>query len=117
MGNQTRNRRRRHKGAEPPKPIGPHPGLLPREAAIHWLRTPVPPPARQSALPDEAGPTLVDLEDVLVADPRGRLTPAQHVELKLLALLAAGSPGSFIRAGGKATNIRRYNAPGLPSLS
>jgi len=66
-----------------------------------------PPLSPQPLLPEEAAPTLVDLEDVLVADPRGGLTPAQQVELKLLALLAAGRPGSFIRPAGKATNSRR----------
>jgi hypothetical protein len=44
---------------------------------------------------------------VLVADPRGGLTPAQQVELKLQALLSAGRCGFFNRAAGKTTNIRR----------
>jgi hypothetical protein len=111
MVNQTLNRRRTHQRAESSKPVGLNtgllPGPLPREDGIRCLRTPAPPPAHQPPLPEEAAPTLGDLEDVLVADPRGGLAPAQQVELKLQALLAAGRCGSFNRAAGKATNIRR----------
>jgi hypothetical protein len=111
MGNQTLNRRRTHLRAESSEPVGLNPGLLPgsfpREDGIRFLRTPSPPPAPQPPLPEEAAPTLADLEDVLVADPRGGLTPAQQVELKLQALLAAGRCGPFNRLAGKATNIRR----------
>jgi hypothetical protein len=111
MVNQTLNRRRTHQRAESSEPVGLNtgllPGPLPREDGIRCLRTPSPPSVHQPHLPEEAAPTLVDPEDVLVADPRGGLTPAQQVELKLQALLAAGRCVSFNRAAGKATNIRR----------
>jgi hypothetical protein len=111
MVNQTLNRRRTHRRADPSEPVVLDTGLLPgpldREDGIRCLRTLAPPPAHQPPLPEEAAPTLGDLEDVLVADPRGGLTPAQQVELKLQALLAAGRCGSFNRAAGKATNLRR----------
>jgi hypothetical protein len=111
MENQTLTRRRTHNRAEPSEPVGLNTGLLPsplpREDVIRFLRTPSPPPAPEPHLPEGAAPILVDLEDVLVADPRGGLTPAQQVELKLQALLAAGRSGSFNRAVGKTTNTHR----------
>jgi hypothetical protein len=42
---------------------------------------------RRQLLSGAAAASLVDREEVLVADPRGRLTPAQMVDQKLQALL------------------------------
>lgn len=46
-------------------------------------------------------------EEVLVADPRGALTPAQMVDRKLLALLGRGYPGHVSRNVSSRGNIRR----------
>lgn len=51
--------------------------------------------------------TLVGPEEVLVADPRGGLTPTQMVEQKLLALLPSGHPGPFIQAAVRSDDVRR----------
>jgi hypothetical protein len=64
------------------------PGRLPVGVAL----------ARQ--LPDEP-------EEVLIADPRGRLTPSQMVDEKLLALLRNGNPGLYLQAAGKSLDIRK----------
>jgi hypothetical protein len=53
---------------------------------------------RRQFVPEETATTLVEPEEVLVADPRGGLTPPQIVEQKLLALLGSGNPGLSIQA-------------------
>ena len=58
---------------------------------------PAGPPRPPSRRPDE----------VLVLDPRGRLTPAQMVDQKLLALLRAGNPGLYAQAAGGRHDLRR----------
>jgi hypothetical protein len=61
---------------------------------------------RQPSL-EEAATTLAEPEEVLVADPRGGLAPAQMVDQKLLALLRTGNPGLFLQAAGGLQDIRR----------
>ncbi len=56
--------------------------------------------ARTPQLTDEA-------EEVLIADPRGRLSPSQMVDRKLLALLRTGNPGLYLQAAGKSLDIRK----------
>jgi hypothetical protein len=46
-------------------------------------------------------------EEVLIADPRGALTPAQMVDGKVLALLQSGHPGLFLQAAGRPQDVRR----------
>jgi hypothetical protein len=52
---------------------------------------------RESAA--NAAPPVRSPDEVLVIDPRGRLTPAQMVERKLLALLRTGRPGLYAPGG------------------
>src|SRR5262245_11997966 len=94
MANQILSRRERRKQAELPEPT-----RGPCRAARH--------PAHQQLLPAEAAATLMEPEEVLVADPRGGLTPAQMVEQKLLALLGTGHPGLFLQAAGGRQDLRR----------
>jgi hypothetical protein len=54
----------------------------------------------QHRVPAETITTVVESEEVLIADPRGSLTPAQMVDRKLLALL--GSCSRSLYAGGGA---------------
>jgi hypothetical protein len=61
------------------------------------------PPAIEKQ-PDVAGPPSPDPEEVeaLITDDRGRLTPAQMVERKLVALLKANPvPVSNVTAGAR----------------
>ena len=51
--------------------------------------------------------TLVEPEETLVVDPRSRVTPAQRVDQRLLALLGAGHPGLILQARGLPRVIRR----------
>jgi hypothetical protein len=46
-------------------------------------------------------------EEVLIPDPRDRLTPSQFVDQKLLALLRSGNPGLYLQATGKSQDIRK----------
>jgi len=46
-------------------------------------------------------------DEDLVVDPRGRLTPTQMVEQKLLALLRTGNPGLYAQASGGQQDLRR----------
>jgi hypothetical protein len=55
---------------------------------------------------DLAATTVGEPEEVLVADLRGCLTPAQMVDRKLLALLRTGNPGLFLQAAGGLQDIR-----------
>lgn len=48
-----------------------------------------------------------EAEEVLIDDPRGRLSPSQMVDQKLLALLRGGNPGLFLQAAGNLQDIRR----------
>lgn len=65
--------------------------------------------------PDQGGPgrgvtpvpTWPEPEETLVADARGRVTPAQRVDQRLLALLGDGHPGLFLQASGRPTDIRK----------
>jgi hypothetical protein len=60
---------------------------------------------------------MMELEEVLVTDPRAGLTPVQVVELKLLALLQTGNPGLFIQAGYTPQDMRMIAGKQLvPSL-
>lgn len=57
--------------------------------------------------PAETDITFTTPEEMLVADARGGLTPAQMVEQKLLSLLGSGHPGLYNQAGGVLGNQRR----------
>jgi hypothetical protein len=46
-------------------------------------------PGRTPARPQSMAAALAESEDVLIADPRGQMTPAQMVDQKLLALLGS----------------------------
>jgi hypothetical protein len=49
---------------------------------------------------DSTPPGSVPVEETLVADPRGELTPSQMVERKLVTLLRAGPvPVSMVHTG------------------
>jgi hypothetical protein len=50
-------------------------------------------PGRTPARPQSMVATLAESEDVLIADPRGQMTPAQMVDQKLLALPVLASMG------------------------
>jgi hypothetical protein len=52
-------------------------------------------PLQRHLLPDETPTTLMEPEEVLIADPRGDLTPVQMMEQKLQALVARAPPGRF----------------------
>ena len=60
---------------------------------------------RQQRITEETATSLGECDEVLVADPRGMLTPAQMVDQKLLALLGSCTrslcPGS--RQAGRGT--------------
>lgn len=58
-------------------------------------------------VPDEATTAPAEAEEALVDDPRGRLTPTQMVDLKLLALQRTGNPGLFLQAEGRPQDVRR----------
>lgn len=64
-------------------------------------------PARRSAPAARLASGAAESEEVLVADPRGLLTPAQMVDRKLLLLLGGGSPGLVIQAAGRPGDVRR----------
>jgi hypothetical protein len=65
----------------------PHPGTRgSRSLAPHFAHRPFGPP--------EEALTAGELEEVLVTDPRGCLSPSQVVEQKLLALLQTGQLGA-----------------------
>src|SRR5262245_5139112 len=55
---------------------------------------------------------LVGPDEVLVADPRGCLTPSQMVEQRLLARLGSGHPGLYHRSDGGRGNLRRIPGTG-----
>jgi hypothetical protein len=54
-----------------------------------------------------APPPQEEPEEVLVADPRDRLTPSRLVDQKLLALLRTRNPGLDLQATNKPRDIRR----------
>ncbi len=86
---------------EPPGPVtGPAPAL---SSAGESVGCPGPSPGRPAhrrLVAAEAVAALREPDEVLVLDPRGRLTPAQMVDQKLLALLQAGNPGLYAQAAG-----------------
>ena len=84
---------------------------LPQEDTARCSRPSIRHFVHQQLIPLETAATLVESEEVLVADPRGGLTPAQMVEQKLLALLGGGSPGLFIQAAVRPDDIRRIPEP------
>jgi len=107
MASQTRNQRGLRKPAGTPEAVGvalvPHPRG--DAAPCPCPRDPDPGPRQLRAV--GAAAIRLEPEEVLVADPRGDLTPAQQVDNKLLALLPAGGPGLFIHAAGRLHDIRR----------
>jgi hypothetical protein len=66
-------------------------------------------PASQAGPRSELAPfaTLVEPEETLVVDARSRVTPAQRVDQRLLALLGGGHPGLFLQARGLPGGMRR----------
>jgi hypothetical protein len=67
----------------------------------------IPPASRSLRAPIPTPAVLKEPDEVLVPDPRFRLTPAQFVDQKLLKLLGCGSPGLYIQASGRPENVRR----------
>jgi hypothetical protein len=93
------NRQGLRQQAEAPEPAA-------RNVAV--VLGPVPPfPAYLQLLPEEAAPLLLEPEEILVADPRGGLTPSQMVDQKLLARLHSGPPGLILQATGRPQDVRR----------
>jgi hypothetical protein len=78
------------------------PGAVARGSGL-----PAPRPAAPPLGPEEAAPAWAEPEEVLVADARHGLTPAQMVDQKLLALLGGGHPGLPLQAPGRPGNVRR----------
>jgi hypothetical protein len=74
------------------------------------------PPARHSVYQPVtaalAAGALAEPDEILVADPRGCLTPSQMIDQRLLAGLGSGHPGLFRQAEGGLGNLRRIPAPG-----
>jgi hypothetical protein len=105
------NRREPPKPARPPAPPRPEIGtslvpLAPGEVA--GVSGPSPDrPVHRWLVTEEAASPLRRPDEELVVDPRGRLTPAQMVEQKLLALLRTGNPGLYAQAVGDRPDIRR----------
>jgi hypothetical protein len=56
---------------------------------------------------------MLEPEEVLVTDPRGGLTPAQVVDLKLLAQMQTCNYGLFIQAAYTSQDIRRIPGKSL----
>jgi hypothetical protein len=99
---------KKHRG--PREPAGPAVGV----ASVRTLQEdgpgtlcPVPPDAGLLLLPEGASPIVAEPDEVLVADPRGSLTPAQRVEQLLVARLHTGHPGLMLQAACRPQDIRR----------
>jgi hypothetical protein len=69
----------------------------------------------QAVTPALAARTLAEPDEVLVADPRGCLTPSQMIDQRVLARLGSGHPGLFRQAEGGLGNLRRI--PGTGRMS
>lgn len=63
-------------------------------------------PSQQLFSMAETATASVGPDEVLVPDARGRLSPVQMVEQKLLDVLGCGHPGLFRQATGRPGNIR-----------
>jgi hypothetical protein len=61
-------------------------------------------PVHQLLTTPESIITAVNPDEVLIADPRGGLTPVQMVERKLMALLGRAYRGLFRQASGRPGN-------------
>jgi hypothetical protein len=70
-------------------------------------RTSAQPPVGRRLVTGRTSTALVIAQEVLVADARNGLTPAQMVDRQLLALLGYGHPGLFIQAVGRPGAVRR----------
>src|SRR5689334_2800293 len=105
------DRRGPRKPARLPRPPRPDAGtalvLLTAEEAAGCSCPPPGLPALRPPVTGEAAPPLRRPDEELVIDPRGRLTPAQLVEQKLLALLRTGHPGLYAQAVGGRQDMRR----------
>jgi hypothetical protein len=102
--------------ADPPGPAGLDSGIVlvpsPEEGRA-WHSCPsAPHSVHQPVTAAIAAGALAEPYEVLVADPRGRLTPSQMVDQRLLASLGAGHPGLFRQAEGGLGNIRRVPGTG-----
>jgi hypothetical protein len=113
MTGQMLNRLERRGQAELPEPTARDIETtlvpLPQEDAAECLRSSAQHPSHQQLSSAEAATTLAELEEVLAADPRGGLMPAQLVDRKLLALLQPGHPGLCIQAAGRPHGIWRIS--------
>lgn len=80
-------------------------------------------PVLQRVSAQEAGRIVEETDEVLVADPRGSLTPAQMVARRVLVLLGSGSQGLLHQAVDRPRDIRKIPggwqtaASGVRSLS
>jgi hypothetical protein len=105
MASQIFNPREPPKPAQPPTALQPGTGtalvLLSTEEAGGCSCPPPGRPVHRAPVTGAAAPPMRRSDEELVIDPRGRLTPAQLVEQKLLALLRTGSPGLYAQAAGK----------------
>jgi hypothetical protein len=105
--------------AEPPGQAGLDSGIVlvpsPEEDQARHSCPPACQSVHQPVTAAKAAGTLVEPDEVLVADPRGCLTPSQMVEQRLLARLGSGHPGLFRQAEGGLGNMRRM--PGAGRMS
>jgi hypothetical protein len=111
MAMSVRNRGEAHGLVGQPEAAGLDTGVarapLPVRHAGRGPLRPPPRPARRPPLTEEVAATPSEPEEVLIADPRGALTPAQMVDGKVLALLQSGHPGLFLQAAGRPQDVRR----------
>jgi hypothetical protein len=87
-------------GRVPPRPAGRGiaiaPVPFPQGGAGRCSFPSAPYLVRQQRSTEETATSLVECDEVLVADPRGMLTPAQMVDQKLLALLGSCSRSLYL---------------------
>lgn len=69
---------------------------LPDHDPVHYQAVPVPPVT-----------ACVEPEEILIADARSKLTPAQMVERKLMALLRHVGPGVSLQRSDRPAAVRR----------
>jgi hypothetical protein len=103
--------------ADPPGPAGLDSGIVlvpsPEEDRAWHSCLPARHSIHQPVTAAMAAGHLAEPDEVLVADPRGSLTPSQMVEQRLLARLGGGHPGLFRQAEGGLGNIRRIPGTGF----
>jgi hypothetical protein len=103
MASPIRNRQGPRESAGLPAPRGPDVGV----ALVPLLEVGAVGGSCLVPLPQAAAIVLAESDEVLVADPRGGLTPAQMVDQMLVARLHTGHPGLVLQAAGRPQDVRR----------